>query len=293
MSKIAWENQEFRSVIIIGAPRSGTNMLRDMLTEIPGVGTWPCDEINYIWRHGNVRYPTDEFTAEMATPPIQRYIGRAFDRLAKRQDLNVVAEKTCANSLRVPFVDRISPKARYIFIYRDGMDAVGSAVKRWKAELDIPYLMRKARYVPPSDLPYYACRYVWNRFYRLLSREERLAFWGPLFSGYKDALQKYSLAEVCALQWKHCVDLSEQAFAEIEPERILRVKYEDFVTDSFNELDRICSALGLQMDSEQLRAATAKVTECSVGKGRRSLSPEIMEKIRPHIQDSLERYGYA
>ena len=43
--------------MIIGAARSGTNMLRDVLTSLDGVDTWPCDEINYIWRHGNIRWP--------------------------------------------------------------------------------------------------------------------------------------------------------------------------------------------------------------------------------------------
>ena len=55
-------------LVIIGAPRSGTNMLRDVLTSFDGIGTWPCDEINYIWRHGNVRYPSDEIPADRATP---------------------------------------------------------------------------------------------------------------------------------------------------------------------------------------------------------------------------------
>ena len=50
-----------QDVIIIGAPRSGTNMLRDALTALPDCGTWPCDEINYVWRHGNVGFPSDEF----------------------------------------------------------------------------------------------------------------------------------------------------------------------------------------------------------------------------------------
>ena len=40
---------KFTPVIIIGAPRSGTNMLRDILTNFEGIETWPCDEINYIW----------------------------------------------------------------------------------------------------------------------------------------------------------------------------------------------------------------------------------------------------
>ena len=50
-----------KPIIIIGAPRSGTNMLRDVLCNLDGVGSWPCDEINYIWRHGNVKNPSDEF----------------------------------------------------------------------------------------------------------------------------------------------------------------------------------------------------------------------------------------
>ena len=36
-------------VIIIGAPRSGTNILRDTLSIISNVRTWDCDEIPYIW----------------------------------------------------------------------------------------------------------------------------------------------------------------------------------------------------------------------------------------------------
>ena len=55
-------------VVIIGAPRSGTNMLRDILSTFEGVATWPCDEINYIWRHGNMSYPSDEIPRELANP---------------------------------------------------------------------------------------------------------------------------------------------------------------------------------------------------------------------------------
>ncbi|MDN5869901.1 MAG: sulfotransferase [Nitrococcus sp.] len=36
----------YQPVVIIGAPRSGTNMLRYVLTPIPGVRTWRCAEIN-------------------------------------------------------------------------------------------------------------------------------------------------------------------------------------------------------------------------------------------------------
>ena len=140
-----------------------------------GVATWPCDEINYIWRHGNVRYPSDELTPERARPEVVRSIRWQFDWMGRRYGAYAVLEKTCANSLRVPFVDAAVPDARYLLIRRDGVDAVGSAMKRWKAALDSPYLAQKARFVPMSDLPYDGGRYLWNRIYRLFSREERLA----------------------------------------------------------------------------------------------------------------------
>ena len=166
-------------IIIIGAGRSGTNMLRDILTKIQEFGTWPCDEINYIWRRGNVRYPSDEFDVEQATEPIKKFIRRAFNRIAQKRGLKYVVEKTCANSLRVSFVERVFPEAKFIFIVRDGRDVVESALKRWVAPLDIPYIIKKARYIPLTDIPYYSIRYLWHRIYRVFSKINRVSFWGP------------------------------------------------------------------------------------------------------------------
>ena len=72
----------YQPAVIIGAPRSGTNMLRDVLTSLEGIATWPCDEINYIWRHGNVRFPSDEIPADRATPVIKSYIQQSFEERA-------------------------------------------------------------------------------------------------------------------------------------------------------------------------------------------------------------------
>jgi len=130
-------------VVIIGAPRSGTNMLRDLLCSVDGVATWPCDEINYIWRHGNLRYPSDAFSPDMVNPRIQQYIRGQFSWVAKKYGARIVVEKTCANSLRVDFVERVLSQPKYIFIARDGVDVVCSAMRRWRAKLDLPYVLRK------------------------------------------------------------------------------------------------------------------------------------------------------
>jgi hypothetical protein len=279
------------SLVIIGAPRSGTNMLRDVLTQFPGVTTWPCDEINYIWRHGNLRYPSDEFPADRARPGVQRYIRRQFDWVARRYAANVVVEKTCANSLRVPFVDRVVPEARYVFIRRDGLDAVGSAMARWKAPLDIPYLARKVRFVPVTDLPWYAVRYLGSRMHRPVSREGRVGLWGPRLDDMDRLLAEHPLDEVCALQWKRCVEASADAFAAMPEDKWLAVAYEDFVRDPETELGRVLDFAGIEAVADTRRAAVAAVRADSIGKGRAKLDPEAIRRLERLVGDALGRFG--
>ena len=149
-----------KSLIIIGAPRSGTNILRDVLTSLDGFVTWPCDEINYIWRHGNVNHGTDELTVTNARSSVITYIQRQFSKLARKSNASVVVEKTCANSLRVGFVNRVIPDAKFIFLYRNGMDVAGSSLLRWKAPFDFNYVFAEEVCSPPDDFPLYASRYL-------------------------------------------------------------------------------------------------------------------------------------
>ena len=282
-----------QDLVIIGAPRSGTNILRDVLTQIDRIATWPCDEINYIWRHGNVRHPSDELTPEMARPEIRRYIQASFDWVAQRYGAQVVVEKTCANSLRVPFVDAVVPEARYIFIRRDGLDAVGSAMQRWKAPLNIPYLARKARFVPVSDLPFYASRYLWNRVYRLISRQERLAFWGPQMADMDALLAAHPLDDVCAIQWQRCVNQAYDAFQRMPSSRWLEVAYEDFVNDPREKLRTVLEFLGIDAEPGTLGVAVRGVHGGSVGKGRASLDGDATRRLKALIGPTLERFGYV
>lgn len=279
-------------VVIVGAPRSGTNMLRDILTSFEGVATWPCDEINYIWRHGNMSYPSDEIPRELAKPDIKKYIKQRFEEISEKYDSKVVVEKTCANSLRVPFVDAVLPDAKYIFIYRDGIDATGSAKERWTAQLDVPYILQKVKYVPKLDLPFYALRYFWARVYRLISREKRLAFWGPALSDMQAILRSHTLNEVCAIQWQRCVDKAEEAFTCMPDDKVLRIRYEDFVRQPAEDLSKILKFVGTDADPEKIKEAVKGVSSSSLGKGRAALGEEEVDRLERLVGDTLERYGY-
>lgn len=282
----------FSSLIIVGAPRSGTNMLRDVLTSIPGFATWPCDEINYIWRYGNAFYESDEFSVNMARPEVCRYIRRKFSWVATKYNAHTVVEKTCANSLRVDFVNKVVPESKYIFIHRDGLDASGSSIKRWTAELDIPYLMKKARFVPLIDLPYYTSRYLWNRLYRLNSKERRVAVWGPKSDNLNQLVKTHQLDELCAIQWKRCVDSSTESFHRMDSSKWIKVAYEDFVCDPKNQLKRIMNFLGIEIKENEIKYAVSGVQMTNVGKGRKTMDDDRIKRLQPLIYDTMTRYGY-
>jgi Sulfotransferase family len=263
----------FQPVIIIGAARSGTNMLRDVLTQLQGFDTWPCDEIPFIWRYGNRHHPDDELPPESATQTVRRYIRREFARAA-RPSTKFLVEKTCANSLRPAYVHTIVPEALFLYIERNGPDAIASAMARWRAPFDPRYSLRKARYVPASDIPHYAGRFLLNRLQTLRTRERRLAFWGPVFKDLKGLPSDTDLVELAARQWKRCRDVSRREFEVIDARKVHSLSYEEFVRNPVQELSAICSFLRFETTERNLVKATSNVRCNSIGKSKTSLSSE-------------------
>jgi hypothetical protein len=280
-------------VIIIGAPRSGTNMLRDILTSFPDVCTWPCDEINYIWRYGNRDARSDELVVDMLNPKIKKYILDKFEYIRKKSNCSVVVEKTCANSLRVPFVHAILPDAKYIFITRDGIDAAGSAKERWYAKLDLRYIFSKARFVPLKDIPYYAFKYLIARFNKLISRERHLTIWGPVFSGMPSPSEILPLTHVCALQWQKCVELAHRDLSRMAEKAFIHIRYEDFVRNPVEECKKIVDFLGFEVSDFEIEEAVVSVSDSSLGRGRVALGAEEVGRIGTLIGDTLVKFDYS
>lgn len=284
-------------VVIIGAGRSGTNMLRDILTKFDNVFTWPCDEINYIWRYGNRDEITDEFEPENVRDKNIDYIRGQFKAISSasikgcKSTRPHIIEKTCANSLRVGYVNAVVPEAKYIYLVRDGRDVVASAMKRWKASLDVPYLMAKAKYVPKSDLIFYASSYLHSRLAKFRNPEARLSVWGPKFKGWKQTVANNDLPVVCAYQWVRCIEKSESSFAKIPANQVYRLKYEDFVANPESITAELINFLDIVVTQDDIKLACASVSADSVGKGAlaKTLSDETIALMTP----TLKSLGYS
>lgn len=267
-------------------------MLRDVLATAPDVETWPCDEIPFIWRYGNGSLEHDEFTRGMAAPPIRRYIRRAFEKHARRHGARIIAEKTCANSLRVEFVDAVLPEAVFVRIVRNGIDATVSAMKRWVAPPEPRYLLKKLRYVPASEVPRATFAFARNRLGQLRSSHHKLAVWGPRYKGMQESMLSEGLVEVCARQWLRCVESAEAALSAMDPSRVVLVRYEDLVQHPAREIGRVSNELGLNLDSRALERAASKVNPGKVGTGLAELDEVDRDRIRKLLREPLLRFGY-
>lgn len=283
-----------QQVIIIGAGRSGTNMLRDILEQLPGVATWDCDEINPVWRHGNARFPTDELLPKQISKSTQRAVKSAFASLARKNQSSIVLEKTCANSLRVPFVYELLPDAKFIFIFRDGRDVVPSAMKRWTSKLDISYTLKKMRYVPWLDFPYYLYKFGMNRVNRMLGGKEKLSFWGPIYEGMSEDVGELSLAQVCAKQWSKCVLNTIDSMWMIPDGQQTTVRYEEFVSNPEKHVQALAKFIGVgEISSEKLTELTSSVSTKSVGSYKKNLSDAELEEILPICELAMTKSGYS
>ncbi|MDP3893768.1 sulfotransferase [Nocardioides sp.] len=280
-------------VVIIGAPRSGTNMLRDVLTALPGYATWPCDEINLTWRHGNRAFPSDELQAIHATPKVVNYLRSRFDKIRQKTGARGVVEKTCANSLRVEFVHRVKPDARYLFITRDGLDAAASAMARWNAPLDLGYTASKVRFVPPTDLGFYGARFTANLVQkrRFMSERQAVGWWGPKPRDWRELSRTRPLDEVCLLQWQRCVEVAHRGLVSIPKDQVLHLSYEAFVRDPRAGLRDVLTFL--ERDDLYEEAAISSVSASSIGKGRASLDHESQSRLSAMGRTTLERLGYG
>jgi hypothetical protein len=274
---------KFQPVFIIGAARSGTNILRNTLSSLNSITTWPCDEINLVFRHGNRSFESDEFNGEQVNKIAKHYIKSVFKKLSTAQPNSLILEKTCANSLRIPFINKIFPESRFIFIVRNGYDVTSSAEKRWKSSMELKYLYSKTKYVPKRDIPYYLIKFIQNRINQYQSSENRMSVWGPVYSGMLEDLSKLSLMEVCAKQWSRSVSKAWMDLQTIDASRVEYLSYESFVNDPLQHVNHILRWLKVDYSPENLTQAVRDIRRTSVGKGAPELPKDelLMQIIDP------------
>ncbi len=273
-----WSGGELdRPIFIIGAPRSGTSILFSVLRSSSHVAHWP-GEAHEVWEADHhpalTGWESNALDASDATGPTAQRIAREFFLVTGRSKRLI--DKTPRNALRVPFIARVFPDARFVFLVRDGRDNVNSLINAWRTPRYRTYRLPEPHSISGADPQ-------WWKF--------------VLYPGWRDDVAG-PLERVCARQWIASNEHALDAFEEMPQARWTLLRYEELVTRPDAEVARVLSFLELPHDTDVMSRAAALdrtpinvVTPPERGKWKKE-NPSEIEAVLPLMAPTMERMGY-
>lgn len=278
-------------IILIGAARSGTKFLRDVLASGAGAAAVPYD-VNYVWRYGAEDARDDILDPAALTVKRSRFIRETLRSQAKAGVNDVLIEKTVANTLRVPFVEAVFPEARYVHLVRDGREVAESAMRQWQAPPDWSALMRKLREIPVRNLGYVAW-FGANFVKGLFSGRKGGKVWGPRFPGIDAMAENEPLSRVCARQWMESYTRAAADLPRIPNagSRVFTIRYEDLIRDD-TALSTLLDQLDLP-DRGTILSNFRSMLRPSGPEMWRQLPPEDLAIFNAELTLALTNLGYA
>ncbi len=266
-----------RPIVIIGAARSGTRILREVISTSKQVCAIPYD-VNFVWRYGNeekthdVIYK-DEYDQKTARVIRSKLINLAYAKHSNRSDYFV--EKTVSNALRLPYVCKVLPNAKIVYIERSKYDVIESALRQWRGSKDIKYLMKKAAYVGIENK-----QYMLKYIYEILKNRmtNRQAIWGPKYPGIRNDIQDKGAIRLSTKQWAYCVRRSKKAMEEIPSDKYIQIRYNDFV-NSIDTCKRVLQFLSIKSTEHIKKWYLNNVSSKFIGRGKNELSNKEKEII--------------
>lgn len=285
----------------VGAARSGTNFLGDLLSQHPQVEYWRRPK--YVWRHGNAWHPDDCLTPQMARPGVKNYIRRQFQQRLAAAGKPHLLVCTQSNSLALGFVNEVFPEAKIIHIIRDGREVAASQAKEWQIHSSLtknigsrpPFLTllrRRVKEVPLTDLPAYFPEF-WGTVWTMLTRSKYRYSMGPKIQDWQKLRQTMDHLEFTALTWRECVNSARQVGRALGPQRYMEVRFEDVVREPQSTVPRMLAFMGLPPSPEVDRWVAEKVDPSVAGKWKDRVSQAEMDKILPFVGDLCRELGYV
>ena len=203
-----------------------------------------------------------------------RSLVRAYNRIRIPRASIRLLEKTPENCLRLPFLTKLFPDARVIYLPRDGRANVHSLMEGWRQPHLFPGYITPIPVTSPGQ----------NR--------GRWAF--TLIPGWR-ALVDEPLEVICAHQWVKCNEEVCEYEASPEARPILTIRYEDLVTDTATSLERIAEFLGLSTaDIPSFGRELPEVNAVSSpDMNKWQLEREAIERVIPILAPTMAKLGYS
>lgn len=270
-------------VFLVGCSRAGTTVSYETLAASPALRSIGYEIPQFwdsLWGPHHNGWASEAATAADAE---HSHRDRALAHFHARLGAGRVLDKTCINVLRIPYLNALFPRARFVFIHRDGRDNVNSLIEGWRH--DAHFGLTQFLGAPPCPVA------IENGAFT-----EWSFFLPPGWREYNQA----GLAEVCAFQWVSANRLALEAKALIEPARWIQLRYEDIFERPVEMFAEVFERLELPFDAAiKARCASLGRRPTSIVSGLpgrskwREQNPEAIERILPRIAPMQARLGYA
>lgn len=253
-------------VFVLGAPRSGTTFLGSCIGALP--------DVSYHFEPRVTKAAARQVYAGLWSA---RRAGRVFRTsyrlllLAAGDGGRRFVEKNPENCFIVPFLTATFPEARFVQIIRDGRDvAVSHAEKPWLSATSAGTGQRGRG------------GQAWGPWARWWVEPERAAE----FAEATDLTRT-------AWSWRRFTESARNALAQLPPDRVLTVRYEEVVTNPPEAAAALAAFLGYAEPPAALLSALGRADTGSIGRWRNVLDAEGLADIEREAGPLLRELGYG
>ena len=266
-------------LFIVAAPRSGSTLLFETLATTPQLHTlggeahWLVEGIPEL-RPGAPGVESNRLNAVHCTDSVARQIMQGVSsklQSSEGQPVNPEAEirwleKTPKNALRIPFFDAIFPDARFVFLWRDPRESLGSIIEAW--------LSGNWQTYPALD--------GWDGPWSLL-----------LPPGWR-ALRGKALEEIAAYQWDCTNRIVLDDLANLTRDRWTSLCYSELVSRPEATIRRLCEFARIEFDATLAQRVSAplplsRYTQTPPAAGKWRKHEATILRILPGVESTWQR----
>lgn len=264
-------------IIILSAPRSGSTLLFEHLTSLPGT-SWIGGESHRVYRNfpqlgiANSSFDSASLDASHASSECKRLFRDNMAYLLRNsksqlfienpteflRNKSFLIEKTPRNALNIQFLNRIFPDAKYIYLHRSPADNIASIMEAWNIGL------KTGRFVTFPQLP------GWDR--------RGWCFLLP--PGWRHLIGK-SLADIAMFQWQQSNQTIIDNLSTLPEGRYATVSYETVLADPQRELSRLLRFIGMSNPEVGHENFAAKLSSTTISAPQRDKWKRHADDIKP------------
>jgi len=166
-------------IIFVNNTRSGTTLVQNLLDLHPEIVKW--FEPRTLWMYADPGRNHDEFEEDDASEEVITYIRSRFLKYQRENGGQRVAEKTPHNVFKVPYVNKIFPEARFVYVIRNPFSFISSCELKWQKTVTSKGIIRRLKVTPVTQFHHYGGRLVRDYFDKYILKKKYLKLWGPCY----------------------------------------------------------------------------------------------------------------